>query len=93
MRKLDVVLSGSDSVALSRESMRLQQAFVDAGYAFEINYQHGRFAQFFVEVNCCAEHFEAALRKLAFSVEVREDVLQATKMEECHDCQTISVAQ
>lgn len=90
MRKLDVVLSGSDSAALSRESMRLQQAFLDNGYAFEINYQHGRFAQFFVHVDCCAEHFEAALRKSAFNIEVREDVLQVTTEENCHDCQTMA---
>lgn len=87
MQRLVVLLSGSDSSALRRESMRLQQAFVDADYAFQINYQSGSFSQFFVEVNCCAEHFEAALRKLAFNVEVREDVLQTTTKENCHDCQ------
>lgn len=90
MQKLVVLLSGSDSSALRRESMRLQQAFVDADYAFQINYQSGSFSQFFVEANCCAEHFEKALRKLGFDVEVRDDEPQATTKEYCHDCQTMA---
>ena len=93
MPKLVVLLSNNDSSVLNRESIRLQRAFLDSGNVFQINYQSGSFSQFFVEVNCCAEHFEKALRKSGFKVEVRDDELQATTKEHCHDCQTILATQ
>jgi hypothetical protein len=88
MRNLSVLLRAADSGALADQSVNFQQTLRRNGQVFTINYQRGTFAQFFVNnVNCCADHFEKALRKLGFNVEVSEDPETTTKREPCHDCQ------